>query len=166
MRICILMGVSGSGKSTIGRSLAQILDWPFYDGDDFHPPENIAKMSRGIPLSDRDRAHWLLALQHLIATVRHRQSHALIACSALKQAYRELLAGNEQDILWVYLKGNYEQILTRVQQRQQHFMKAELLRSQFESLEEPENALIVDISQSSEEIAARIAAILKPHYNA
>lgn len=154
------MGVSGSGKSTVGGLLAQTLGWQFYDGDDLHPPENIAKMSRGIPLSDRDRQPWLLALRNLIDDVRQNKSHAIIACSALKRAYRESLQGEKQDILWVYLKGSYEWIWQRMQQREQHFMKAELLRSQFESLEEPENVLTIDISQTPEDIAMQIAKIL------
>nr|WP_245817587.1 gluconokinase [Hydrococcus rivularis] len=159
-RICILMGVSGSGKSTVGRLLAQIVGWQFYDGDDFHPLENLAKMSRGIPLSDRDRQPWLLALRDLIDEVRRNKSHAIIACSALKQGYRDLLQGDRQDLLWVYFKGSYEQIWQRIQQRQQHFMKAELLRSQFESLDEPENAIAIDISRTPGDIAMQIAKIL------
>jgi gluconokinase len=154
------MGVAGSGKSTIGQLLAQKLEWHFYDGDDFHPPENIEKMSRGIPLDDRDRLPWLLKLQDLIEQVRHDSNNAIIACSALKQAYRDFLDGNQQDILWVYLKGNYELLYQRIQQRQQHYMKTEMLQSQLESLEEPKNALIFDISLSSEAIALQIATRL------
>jgi gluconokinase len=154
------MGVAGSGKSTIGQLLAQKLGWQFYDGDDFHPPENIEKMSRGIPLDDRDRLPWLLKLQDLIEQVRRERNNAIIACSALKQAYRDFLDGNQQDILWVYLKGNYELLYQRIQQRQQHYMKAEMLQSQLESLEEPKNALIFDISMNSEEIALQIATRL------
>lgn len=154
------MGVTGSGKSTVGQLLARKLEWQFYDGDDFHPPENIEKMSRGIPLDDRDRLPWLLALQDLIERVRREHNSVIIACSSLKQAYRDLLQGNQHDIFWVYLKGNYNVIYQRIQQRQQHFMKAEMLQSQLESLQEPKNALIIDISKSPEEIALQIAAKL------
>lgn len=160
MTICILMGVAGSGKSTIGQLLAQELGWQFYDGDDFHPPENIEKMSCGIPLDDRDRLPWLLALQNLIERMRRDRDNGIIACSSLKQAYRNLLQGNKQDIFWVYLKGNYELIYQRIKQRQQHFMSAQMLQSQIELLEEPKNAFIIDISKSPEEIAFQIAARL------
>lgn len=153
------MGVSGSGKSTIGQLLGQVLGWQFYDGDDFHPSENIAKMSRGIPLDDCDRQPWLLALQNLINELRHNNTHAIIACSALKQTYRKFLQQEQQDILWVYLKGSYDQIWQRMQQRQ-HFMKPEMLRSQIESLEEPTDALIIDISVPPKDIAAQIVELL------
>jgi gluconokinase len=154
------MGVAGSGKSTVGQLLAQKLGWQFYDGDDFHPQENIEKMRRGIPLDDRDRLPWLLALQDLIERVRRERDNAIVACSSLKQAYRDLLQRNKQDILWVYLKGNYDVLYQRIQQRQQHYMKAQMLQSQLESLEEPKNALIIDISKSPEEIAMQIATRL------
>lgn len=154
------MGVAGSGKSTVGKLLAQKLEWQFYDGDDFHPPENLEKMRRGIPLDDRDRLPWLLALQDLIERVRCDRDNAILACSSLKQTYRDLLQGYKKDILWVYLKGNYDVLYQRIQHRQKHYMKAEMLRSQLESLEEPKNALIIDISKSPEEIAMQIAARL------
>lgn len=154
--ICILMGVSGSGKSTIGQLLSQKLGWPFYDGDDFHPPENIAKMRQGIPLTDVDRQSWLSLLRTLI----EQNENAIIACSSLKESYREYLQGNRSDLIWIYLKGNYEQILQRMQYRKQHFMKPEMLRSQFTSLEEPQNAVVIDISQSPEEIIAQIIDLL------
>jgi gluconokinase len=161
--ICILMGVSGAGKSTIGQLVGQHLGWQFYDGDRFHPPENIAKMSSGIPLDDRDRLPWLLALQNLIEKTRHDNTHAIIACSALKQSYRQLLQGEQQDILWVYLKGSYAQIWQRIQQRQNHYMKAEMLRSQLESLEEPTDAVVIEISSTPEAIAAQIVELLKSY---
>lgn len=154
------MGVSGSGKSTIGQLLGQLLGWQIYDGDDFHPPENIAKMSRGIPLDDRDRLPWLLALQDKIEQLRRDRTHAVIACSALKQTYRKILQQEHQDILWVYLKGSYDQIWQRMQQRQNHYMKAEMLRSQIESLEEPTDAVIIDISSTPEAIADQIVELL------
>lgn len=154
--ICILMGVSGSGKSTIGQLLSQKLGWPFYDGDDFHPPENIVKMRQGIPLTDDDRHSWL----SLLGTLISQNENAIIACSSLKESYREYLQGNRSDLIWIYLKGNYEQILERMQHRKQHFMKPEMLRSQFTTLEEPKNALVIDISRAPEEIIAQIMDLL------
>jgi gluconokinase len=154
------MGVAGTGKSTVGKLLSQKLGWQFYDGDDFHPLENIEKMRRGITLNDRDRLPWLLALKDLIEQVRRDRDNAIIACSSLKQAYRDLLQGNKQDIFWVYLKGNYDVIYRRIQQRQQHFMSAQMLQSQLDSLEEPQNAFIIDISMNPEEIALQIATRL------
>ena len=157
----IIMGVAGSGKSTIGTMLSQRTGWVFYEGDNFHPPENVEKMSRGIPLNDEDRLPWLLALRDLIDEVLSNQSHAIIACSALKAAYRELLQGEHKEIFWVYLKGDYAQIWSRMQQRQGHFMKAQMLRSQFETLEEPEKALTVSIAESPEVIVNQIVNYLE-----
>lgn len=154
--ICILMGVSGSGKSTIGQLLSQKLGWPFYDGDDFHPPENIAKMRQGIPLTDGDRYSWLSTLRTLI----EQNQNAIIACSSLKESYREYLQGERSDLIWIYLKGNYEQILERMQHRKQHFMKPQMLRSQFITLEEPKNAVVIDISLPPDEIIDRIVGLL------
>ncbi|GFE68014.1 gluconokinase [Chroococcus sp. FPU101] len=154
--ICILMGVSGSGKSTIGQLLSQKLGWPFYDGDDFHPRENIAKMRQGIPLTDEDRRSWLSTLRSLI----EQNQNAIIACSSLKESYRDYLEGERTDIVWIYLKGSYEEILERMQHRQGHFMQPQMLRSQFATLEEPKNALVIDISLLPEEIIDRIVNLL------
>jgi gluconokinase len=143
--IIILMGVSGSGKTTIGARLAQALGWPFYDGDQFHPPANIAKMQRGIPLTDADRWPWLHALRTHIETCIHQRVSAVLACSALKQAYREYLMIDEAEVKLVYLKGDYDLIRERLAQRQGHFMPPELLASQFAALEEPEQGVVVDI---------------------
>jgi gluconokinase len=151
------MGVSGSGKSTIGRLLSQRLGWKFYDGDDFHPQANIDKMSSGIPLTDRDRQFWLEKLHDLIVKNLHDRNNAIIACSALKAAYRDILQGDLESIFWVYLKGDYEKIQARIEKRQNHFMKAGMLENQFALLEEPKADLIIDISLSSEEIAKEIA---------
>lgn len=150
------MGVSGSGKSTIGQLLSQKLGWPFYDGDDFHPPENVAKMRQGIPLTDEDRRSWLSTLRSLI----EQHQNAIIACSSLKESYREFLQGDRSDLVWIYLKGSYEEILERMQHRTNHFMKPQMLRSQFATLEEPKNALVIDISVSPDQIIDQIVGLL------
>ena len=160
MMILILMGVAGSGKTTIGQLLAADLGWPFYDGDDFHPPENINKMRNGWPLTDEDRRAWLAALRRLIDGLLHEHASAIIACSALKQAYRERLQGKDIDIRFVYLKGSYELIHQRLQARQGHFMQADLLASQYEALEEPGEALTVDIAAAPTAIIACIKKAL------
>jgi gluconokinase len=150
------MGVSGAGKTTIGELLAHDLGWPFYDGDDFHPWANIDKMRAGIPLTDDDRLAWLAALRRLIDRLLHKRRSAIIACSALKQTYRERLQGNDPDVQFVYLKGDYALIHQRLQERQGHFMKAGLLDSQFETLEEPQETLTVCVSHTPQAIVNRI----------
>ena len=154
----MIMGVSGSGKSTIGSLLSQRLGWQFYDGDRFHPQANIDKMSRGIALTDSDRLPWLENLHSLMADILDRQDNAIIACSALKAAYREILQKNLQSksIFWVYLQGNYAEILARMEGRANHFMKAEMLEDQFAILEEPPADLTGDISRSPTEIVNEI----------
>ena len=147
----IVMGVSGCGKSTIGAKLAEELGWAFFDADDFHPAENREKMAQGIPLTDADRAGWLAALQHLLSTQIEKKSPCVLACSALKQRYRDTLAVNET-VRFVYLRGSFDQIETRMKRRKDHYMPVELLKSQFEALEEPQDAVIVDISHTPEEI--------------
>jgi gluconokinase len=159
--VLILMGVSGSGKTTIGQRLAHELGWPFYDGDDFHPQANIDKMRQGAPLTDDDRASWLGALRQLIDDMLAANQSAIIACSALKQAYRDRLAGPHQDVVFVYLKGSYALIRQRLLERQGHFMRAGLLASQFETLEEPERALTVDIAQEPGVIIAQVRRMLQ-----
>ncbi len=150
------MGVSGSGKSTIGRALAEELGWPFYDGDDFHPPANIEKMANGIALSDADRSAWLSALAELIRQLEKEQRSGIIACSALKQAYRETLQQDLTDVRFVYLKGSYELLLKRLQARQGHFMRPELLKSQFDTMEEPEETLVIQVAQTPGAIVRKI----------
>lgn len=149
--ILIIMGVSGSGKTTVGCMLASELGWEFYDADDFHPPANREKMSHGIPLTDEDRAEWLNSLQNRIRKNLEGGKSCVLACSALKQRYREQLAVNEK-VRFVYLHGTYEQIETRIKHRKDHYMPVQLLQSQFEALEEPLHAVIVDISNSPEDI--------------
>lgn len=156
--IIIIMGVSGAGKSTIGRMLASALHWDFSDADDFHPPANIEKMSQGISLEDADRMPWLLAMQNAIDMWLEQDRNMVLACSALKSSYRDILWGecDRDRIHLVYLKGNFQLIQQRLQQRQNHFMSNELLQSQFDSLEEPQGAISVDVSGSPELIVQQI----------
>ncbi len=156
----VLMGVSGCGKTVVGSRLSEILGWPFFDGDDFHPEENIAKMSQGIPLNDEDRTTWLANLHDLIAEHLGGGKSMLLACSALKQKYRDQLCKDNPGTIFVYLKGSYDLILDRMQNRSSHYMKTDMLQSQFEALEEPDGALVVNIDQSIEEIIRRIIQTL------
>ena len=150
------MGVSGSGKSTIGQGLANALGLPFADGDDFHPPANVRKMKLGRPLNDEDRLGWLAAIA-AFAKQQQAAKGAVIACSALKQKYREQLAQGISGVQWVYLKGDFELIRQRMQQRSNHFMPTALLQSQFDILEAPVGAITVAISQPPEQIIADVA---------
>jgi len=156
----IVMGVSGSGKNTVGELLAERLNCPFYDDDNFHPPANIAKMSAGVPLDDEDRQGWLAALAALIDRGLQLGECGVIACSALKQKYRDYLAVDPQRVHFVYLKGSYDLIWERMSHRQGHYMKAGMLESQFKSLEEPADALTVDITQTPQQIADAVLAQL------
>lgn len=139
------MGVSGCGKTTVGEHLAKRMACRFYDGDDYHPQENINKMASGQPLNDDDRLPWLQKLNTLMHECEKVNKDAVLACSALKKKYRETLSSNISNIHFVYLTGTYAQILQRMQQREDHYMKPDMLRSQFDALEEPENAMRVDI---------------------
>jgi carbohydrate kinase (thermoresistant glucokinase family) len=158
--VIILMGVSGVGKTTIGTLLAQRLGVSFFDGDDFHSPANIAKMQRGEPLTDGDRAPWLTSLQQFIQTLVAQQQGAVIACSALKAAYRQQLAAGSDRVRFVLLHGTYELILQRLNLRQGHFMAASLLASQFEALETPADSLIVEVDAAPAAIVETIVAEL------
>lgn len=154
----IIMGVSGSGKSTVGKLLSDRTGWEFYDADDFHSSEAIEKMSRGIPLSDRDRQPWLKRLKNLLETTLAVQQNAILACSALKSDYRKIIQGNHQQVTWIYLRGDYNCLLSRLKQRQGHYFQADLLLSQFETLEEPTTALTFDVSLSPQAIVREIVA--------
>lgn len=146
------MGVSGSGKSTIGKLLAQDLDIPFFDGDDFHPQQNIQKMSEGKPLTDVDRQGWLESLNKL-AIAQLKNNSCVIVCSALKQKYRDILNNSLGDkTLWIHLQGSFELIQERVQRRADHFMPTALLQSQFEILEKPKNAIEISVDLSPNKI--------------
>jgi gluconokinase len=153
--IFIIMGVAGSGKTTIGSMLAHELGWEFYDGDDFHSESNRAKMSQNIPLTDEDRAEWLMSLRKLIEENNRFENSIVLACSALKNDYRDVLIIKEQ-VKFIYLRGTYEQIETRLLQRSSHFMSATMLASQFDILEEPQDALIIDITHTPQEIISII----------
>ncbi|MFX0556841.1 gluconokinase [Maribacter sp. CXY002] len=149
--IVYVMGVSGSGKSTVGKLLAEALGFPFFDGDDYHPPANIAKMSSGKPLDDSDRKGWLESLNRLALANRH--NGAVIICSALKEAYRALLTKNlEGNYQFVFLDGTMDEISERLAQRSGHFMPKDLLQSQFNTLERPKNAITVSIKHTPTKI--------------
>lgn len=154
--IIVVMGVSGSGKTTVGKMLATKLGWQFFDGDEYHPLENIQKMSSGIPLTSADRMPWLDELRELIEELDCNGQPAVIASSALKECYREILREGSERLVYVYLKGEYEGILARLEERRGHFMEADLLESQFEELEEPAEAITVSISQPPEKIVDEI----------
>ncbi|HMQ50709.1 MAG TPA: gluconokinase [Anaerolineae bacterium] len=157
-RVFVIIGVSGSGKTTVGLALAQKLKAPFFDGDDFHPPENVAKMASGVPLDDNDRYPWLNRLHDLIADHLARGETAVIACSALKKKYRDLLRQGNDGVYIVYLQGSLNLIWERMAARQAHYMKADMLQSQFDALElpSPHNTLIISVDQSVDRIVDRI----------
>jgi gluconokinase len=134
----VVMGVSGSGKSTVADKLAERLNWSYEDGDKFHPASNVAKMSAGQPLTDEDRRPWLQAIAEEIDRVCKAGQHAVIACSALKRAYRDILVHGRNDVRVVYLKGTQQLIANRLAERKGHFMPPGLLASQFKTLEPPD----------------------------
>jgi gluconokinase len=157
------MGVSGSGKSTIAAALAVRLHWTYEDGDWFHPPANVEKMHAGHPLTDADRVSWLAAIATWIDSTRAGGQHAVIACSALKRAYRDVLVGDRPDVRIVYLKGDRDLIARRMSVRHGHFMPVSLLDSQFATLEEPgpdENPIVVSIDAHPRDIVEAIVAQL------
>lgn len=164
--IAVVMGVSGVGKTTIGRALAQRLGWRFQEGDALHPPENIAKMRAGIPLDDTDRAPWLRAIAARIDEWRERGEAGIITCSALKRTYRDMIVGGRPEVRLVYLTAPPGLIAERLAGRRGHFMPSGLLASQLAALEPPgpdENALIVATEAPVEIVVERIAASLTPN---
>ena len=159
----IVMGVSGSGKSTIGALLASRLRWEFEDADWLHPAANVEKMHHGIPLTDQDRRPWLNAVAAWIDHCRQSGERSVVACSALKRGYRDILIGDRADVRLVYLKGEETLIARRIATRHEHFMPRSLLHSQFEELEEPgrdENPIAVSIEPEPREIVTRILSAL------
>jgi gluconokinase len=157
--VILLMGVTGSGKTTIGRVLAESLQWQFVDADDFHPFANITKMSAGIPLDDDDRAPWLAALRAAIENWLRSKNSVVLACSALKQAYRDQLM-RSPEVRLVYLRGSPQLIDRRLSQRHHHYMNPRLMPSQFAVLEEPSDAVVIDVDATVPEIVTNIRASL------
>ncbi|MBD2294638.1 gluconokinase [Anabaena sphaerica FACHB-251] len=154
------MGVSGCGKTTIGKLLADSLCWKFHDADTFHSPANIAKMQLGIPLNDADRMPWLEDLQDYIKSWLQENKNVVLACSALKASYRQILLCDSR-IQLVYIQGSFDVIQDRLRKRQNHFMGEKLLKSQFNDLEEPDNAIFVDVAEAPEVIVEKIRKALR-----
>jgi gluconokinase len=153
--VVIVMGVTGAGKTTVGRLLAEQSGWEFADADDFHPPANVEKMRNGIPLDDDDRKPWLERLRKSITDWIAEGRNVVLACSALKRSYRQELDVGPQ-VHFVYLKGSAEQIAERLRSRQGHFAGEQILAGQFADLEEPENALTIEIASTPEQIVDQI----------
>ena len=153
--IVIVMGTTGSGKTTIGSLLAKRMGWEFVDADDFHPPANVEKMKHGNPLTDADREPWLKALHEKIVGWTAERRSVVLACSALKRSYRDELRVSSE-VKFVYLKGSYQLFSRRVLARRGHFAKQDLLASQFATLEEPTDAVIVDAAPSPEQIVSEV----------
>lgn len=161
IQIVLVMGVSGSGKTTIGRLLAEDLGWSFSDADEFHSAGNIKKLARGTPLTDEDRRPWLEHLRSAMGTWIEQGRPTVLACSALKSGYRsQLVRGLEDRVRFVYLKGSLDLIARRLAGRNDHFMHRDLLASQFEILEEPGEAVAVDIDDSPDRIVAQIRSCI------
>lgn len=164
--IVILMGVTGTGKTTVGLALAQVTGWPFADADDFHSAANKAKMRAGIPLTDEDRAPWLVSLHDQIVQWANAGTDAILACSALKESYRIEMAQNvpAKSISWIYLTGSECLIRQRMEARQGHYMPVSLLPSQIATLEPPKNAIEISIAQTVPEVVHAILSALAANH--
>ncbi len=159
--VIILIGVSGCGKTTIGIELSKRVGCSFWDGDDFHPEANIKKMSGGVPLTEADRTSWLNTLRRKIEQCLDNSENLVLACSALSRQSRDILRGNNKDVRFVYLQGSKELIGQRLKDRKGHFMRSDMLDSQFDVLQEPDAAIVVCITQSPQEIVAQISGELR-----
>jgi gluconokinase len=157
--VILLMGTTGAGKTTVGKILATRLHWTFLDADDFHPPANIEKMHHGIPLTDADRLPWLGKIHAELLRQTQSGKNVVLACSALKQSYRDLLS-SEVDVGIVYLRGTYDVMRQRIESRHGHFAGEGILAGQFADLEEPRNAAVLDVSRSPQQLAAEVIASL------
>lgn len=144
--VIVLMGVTGSGKTTVGTGLAEELGWDFYDADDFHPLANKTKMAAGIPLNDEDRVPWLEALGEMVHAKLEADKPAVLACSALKENYRRIICRGDKRVKFIHLDGTRDLISDRLSQRKGHFMNPALLESQFQTLEPPADAVYVDVT--------------------
>ncbi|AKP33532.1 gluconokinase [Yersinia aleksiciae] len=161
----IVMGVSGSGKTTVGEAVARQINAKFIDGDDLHPRANIQKMGSGHPLNDEDRMPWLERLSDAAYSLNHKNETGIIVCSALKRRYRDRLREGNQGMVFVYLKGSFDVIMARLKARSGHFMPTDLLKSQFEALEEPgadePDVICVDIDADIDEVVRRCVSALE-----
>lgn len=157
--IVVLMGVAGAGKTTVGRMVARELGWEFRDADDLHSPGNVAKMTAGVPLSDEDRAPWLEELVRLVRDADQRNVSLVLACSALRRSFRRRLAAASPRLRYVYLRADTDRLRERLELRRGHYMRADLLASQLEVLEEPDDAITIDVeNETAAETAARVVA--------
>jgi gluconokinase len=157
--VILVMGTTGAGKSTVGKLLAARLDWAFLDADDFHPPANIEKMKHGIPLTDADRLPWLANIHAELLRLGQAKQNVVLACSALKQSYRDQLSAG-LDFRVVYLRGTYDQMRRQIEGRHGHFAGEAILAGQFADLEEPKDALVLDVSHSPEQLVAEAIRLL------
>ena len=156
----VVMGVSGSGKTTVGRALAERLNAAFLDADNFHPAANVEKMRAGTPLTDQDRAPWLATLNRELRERSQRGERVVLACSALKLRYREAITAQLAHVDWIFLEGSFEVIAERMRARANHYMPEALLRSQFETLERPDNAICISIElTAAEQVEAALSAV-------
>ncbi len=158
--IIVFMGVCGCGKSAVAQAFAQRSGWNYLDADEYHPPENVSKMASGEALTDADRAPWLERLNALLIAARSEKRRTALACSALKKSYRDLLRANGLEIQFVFLDGSRELLLSRLGERSDHFMPSTLLDSQLQTLERPQNALIIDITPPLEHVVDSVEAAL------